>query len=83
MSLDLVCIKRAKVDSEVFANIFHTAIDGIEERFSFRIVFGVQPFFLEFPPECFGNVQVRRIGRKKESEQSSCLLRTQTLPKRF
>jgi hypothetical protein len=65
MPLDLVCIKRAKVDSEEFANIYHTAIDGIEECFSIPIVFGVQPFFFEFPPECFGNVQVRRIGRKK------------------
>ena len=55
-SLDLVWIKRAKVDSEEFANMSHTAIDGIKESFFALIVFKVQPFFFEFSPECFGNV---------------------------
>lgn len=34
------------------------------------IIFRVLPFFLQFSPKSFSDVQGRGIGRKKENEQS-------------
>ena len=51
----------------------HASIDSIKEFILIKIFLGVQPFFLQFSPYRFSNVQMRRIWWKKENIQSPFL----------
>ena len=62
-----------EINHQVVSQVSHTSIDSIKEFIFIKIILWIEPFFLQFPPHCFGNVQMRGIRGKKEDIQTSFL----------
>lgn len=67
----------AKLDTYMCSQSSQPSVGGVKEFVLFQIIFRIQPFFPEFSPYRFGNIQMWRIGRKVSDEQST------PLPKRY
>ncbi len=61
-----------KLNIQFTSQVGQTSIDRIE-CILVEVIFRIQPFFLQLSPKGLGNVQMRRIRRKKKNEQSSIL----------
>jgi len=55
------------------SQVSHASIDSIKKIVLIKIILRVEPFFLQLSPHRFSDVQMRRIGWKKENVQSSFL----------
>lgn len=64
-------IKMGEINFQVGFQVGYTSIDSIKEIILVKVILWIEPFFLEFSPYSFGNVQMGRIWRKKENVQSS------------
>ena len=54
-------------------HICKTSVNCIKEFILINIIFWIEPFFFQFSPKSFGNIQVWTIRGKKEQVQSSLL----------
>jgi hypothetical protein len=61
------------VNEESFSNVCQRPVGGVEEIARTHIVLWPDPFPLQYSPECFGNVQIRGIGRQIEREMQGLL----------
>lgn len=61
------------VNKQSFSNRCQRPVGEIEKSVCTHIVLWSAPFPLQYPPECFGNVQMRRIRRQIEKEKTSFL----------
>ena len=72
-----------KIDIQVSPQCGHRSVDRIKERILVEIIFRIEPFFLQFSPKRFSNVQMRRIWREKENIQTSFLPEREAFPNSF
>jgi len=63
-------------DRESYSNICQRPVDRIEKCVFGNIILRSNPFTLQDSPKSFGNVQLGRIWRKIEQEQSALLPKT-------
>ena len=61
----------AVVNTQPIPDVSQCPVGSIKERVSIYIVLRSYPFPLKNSPKCIGNVQMRRVWRKKEDEKSS------------
>ena len=61
------------VDKECCSDGSQSPVGGVEEGIGGLVVLRSYPLALEYPPQRFGDVEVRRIGREEEEEQSPSL----------
>lgn len=61
-----------ELDMQVATQCRHASVDGKKEFIFVKIILRIKPFFLQLSPHRFGDIQMRRIGWKKEDVQS-CL----------
>jgi hypothetical protein len=57
--------KMGKINFQVLIQACHAMVSCVKESIPAEIIFRIQPFFLQFSPKGFSDVQVRGIGRKK------------------
>ena len=60
-----------EINFQIYPHICQTSVDCIKEFILFQIIFRVKPFFFQFSPKRFGNIQVRTIRWEVENIQSS------------
>jgi hypothetical protein len=68
------------VNEASFSNVRQRPVGGVEEIVRTHIVLWSDPFSLPYSPACFGNVQMRGIGRQIEKEESPFLPDREQLP---
>ncbi|KAA6337368.1 hypothetical protein EZS27_014537 [termite gut metagenome] len=73
MSSTLVCIKAFKINFKFIPQIRKCSIGCVKQSFFLYIIFRHYPFLLRLTPNGFGNIQMRRTGRRKVQKQSSML----------
>ncbi|KAA6340471.1 hypothetical protein EZS27_011665 [termite gut metagenome] len=73
MSSTLVCIKAFKINFKFIPQILKCSIGCVKQSFFLYIIFRHYPFLLQLTPNGFGNIQMRRTGRRKVQKQSSML----------
>lgn len=57
------------VDKEYRSDGSQGPVGGVEEGVGGLVVLWAYPLALEYSPQRFGNVEVRRVGREEEDEQ--------------
>jgi len=62
-----------EINPSLFSHISQTSVDSICQAFFGQIIGRIEPFFLHFSPQGLCNIQMRRIRRQKEQQQSSFL----------
>ena len=72
-----------EINFQIVSQVSHTSVDCIKEPVLIKIILWIEPFFFQFSPDRFSNVQMRRVWRKKEDVQTSFLPVRHTLQNDF
>ena len=72
-----------EINTQFGTQTSQTLIGCIVKSILVEIIFRIEPFFLQLSLKRFGNIQMRRVGMKKENEQSSFLPIGDTLLNQF
>lgn len=70
----------AKIDPDILSQSSRPSVGSIKEFVLFHIILRIQPFFLEFSPYCFRNIQMQGVWRPESNEQSALLPECYPLP---
>jgi len=62
-----------EINHQVVPQVGQTSVDRIKEFVLIQVILRIEPFFLQFSPYCFSNVQMWGIGWKKENVETSFL----------
>ena len=62
------------VDKEYCSDGSQGPVGGVEEGIGGLVVLRSYPLALEYSPQRFGDIEVRRIGREEEEEQCVFLI---------
>ena len=62
-----------EINFQVFSQFSHTSIYSIKKIILIKVILWIEPFFFQFSPHCFSNVQMRGVWREKEDVQTPLL----------
>ena len=72
-----------KIDTQFRPYSRQRSVSGIEQGICGNIIHRSEPFALEYPPQSFGNIQMRTVRRQEEEKKSTLLPYGSELGKQF